>query len=204
MKVQGLLEFSRKGFELLDRKRNVLANEMMGLLDRAKDIQSRAFHSFEKAYDALRVVNISMGVYNVEEIAKGIPAEDEFELVIYSVMGVEIPSVKYDKTDMEACYGFFRTNPALDIAVASFREVKYLVYELAEVENAVYRLAAEIKKTRKRANALEKTLIPRYRQQLKVIRDALEEKEREEFYRSKAIKQKKGSRRAKQQTFTIT
>lgn len=193
MKVQGLLEFSRKGFELLDRKRNILANEMMGLLDRAEDLQSRVFRSFEKAYDALRVVNISMGVYNVEEIAKGIPAEDEFELIIHSVMGVEIPSVKYEKTDMEPCYGFFRTNPALDIAVASFREVKYLVYELAEIENAVYRLAAEIKKTRKRANALEKTLIPRYQQQLKAIRDALEEKEREEFYRSKAIKQKRAA-----------
>lgn len=191
MKAEGLLEFSLKGFELLDKKRNVLTSEMMGLLDRAKDIQVRAFDSLRRAYNALQVVNISMGVYNVEEIAGSIPAEDDVEVLISGVMGVEIPSVRYSKDKPKTSYGFFRTNPALDIAAASFIEAKHLIYELAEVQNSVYRLAAEVKKTRKRANALEKVLIPRYKRQVKTIRDILEEKEREDFYRLKVIRKKR-------------
>ena len=57
-----------------------------------------------------------------------------------------------------------------------------------EVENSVYRLANAIRKTQRRANALENILIPRYRETAKFITAALEEKEREEFSRMKVIK----------------
>jgi V/A-type H+-transporting ATPase subunit D len=191
IKAKGLLEFSQNGFELLDKKRNVLIVEMMGFMDRARYIQGRVSTALGKAYHAIRVVNVSMGAYNVEEIAISIPVEEEFEILMTSVMGVEIPAVKYNKSDLKTWYGFFRTNPALDIAVTSFREAKYLIYELAEIETSVYKLAMEIKKTQKRANALEKIIIPRYRGQVETIREILEEKEREEFFRLKMVKQRK-------------
>ena len=35
------LELSRTGFELLDRKRNILIREMMALIDRANSIQGK-------------------------------------------------------------------------------------------------------------------------------------------------------------------
>ncbi|MFZ5968598.1 MAG: V-type ATP synthase subunit D [Bacillota bacterium] len=191
LKAKSFLEFSQKGFELLDKKRNVLIREMMGLMNKAKDVQNRISITFEEAYKALQVVNVSMGVNNVEEIAISIPTVEEFEILLTSVMGVEIPTVKYEKKDLETYYGFFRTNPALDIAVTKFREVKYLMYELAEIENSVYKLAMEIKKTQKRANALEKIQIPRYQEQVKFIEEVLEEKEREDFFRLKLVKQRK-------------
>ncbi len=193
MKTKSLLEFSEKGFELLDKKRNVLITEMMGLMDRARDIQNAISTTFGKAYEALQVVNISLGVFNVEEIAVSIPILEEFEILMSSIMGAEIPTIKYEESRIETYYGFFRTNPALDIALISFKQVKYLVYQLAEVENSVYKLAMEIKKTQKRANALEKIQIPRYKKQLKTIREVLEEKEREEFFRIKLVKQRKQS-----------
>ena len=69
-----------------------------------------------------------------------------------------------------------------------FLEIKYLIYELAEIENAVYKIAMEIKKTGKRANALDKIQIPRYEEAVKYIQDVLEEKEREDFFRLKKVK----------------
>jgi len=63
-----------------------------------------------------------------------------------------------------------------------------LTIALAEVENAIYRLAINIKRTMKRANALKNILIPRYTNLTKSIQNALEEKEREEFTRLKMIK----------------
>ncbi len=191
LKAKSLLDFSNKGYELLDKKRNVLIREMMGLIDKIKDIQGRIASTFEVAYRALEVVNVTMGVNNVEEIAISIPKTEEYEILSKSIMGVEIPTVKFEEKDLKPYYGFFRTNPAFDIAVTKFREVKYLVYELAEIENSVYKLATEIKKTQKRTNALEKIQIPKYEYQVKYISDVLEEKEREDFFRLKKVKDMK-------------
>lgn len=76
----------------------------------------------------------------------------------------------------------------MDIAAKKFLEIKYLIYELAEIENAVYKIAMEIKKTGKRANALDKIQIPLYEEAVKYIQDVLEEKEREDFFRLKKVK----------------
>ena len=53
--------------------------------------------------------------------------------------------------------------------------------ESAELENAVLRLARELRKTQRRCNALSKIFIPDYRKTLGYIVGALEERERESF-----------------------
>ena len=44
------LALSRQGFELMDKKRNILIREMMELIDQAKDIQSQIDETFRAAY----------------------------------------------------------------------------------------------------------------------------------------------------------
>jgi V/A-type H+-transporting ATPase subunit D len=188
IKSKSLLELSQKGFELLDKKRNVLIKEIMDLMDEAKNIQEKIRVTFEEAYEALQVVNITLGIQNVEEIALSIPKDETYEILLKSVMGVEIPTIRYETKDMVPNYGFHRTNPALDIAVLKFGETKYLIYELTQIENSVYKLAKEIEKTQKRANALENIQIPKYKSQVKYIEEVLEEKEREDFFRLKRLK----------------
>ena len=108
-----------------------------------------------------------------------------------SVMGVEIPVVTADEPDGRPVYGFYGTSSALDEASVKFNEVKVMTVRLTEIENAVYRLAMNIKKTQKRANALENITIPLYESLSKEIQNALEEKEREEHTRLKIIKRTK-------------
>ena len=67
---------------------------------------------------------------------------------------------------------------------------------LAAIENSVYRLANEIKKTQRRANALSNIIIPQFEETIKMITEALEEKEREEFSRLKVIKKTKDEKAA--------
>ena len=76
-------------------------------------------------------------------------------------------------------------------ASVKFNEVKVMTVKLTEIENAVHRLAMNIKKTQKRANALENITIPLYDKLSKDIQNALEEKEREEHTRLKIIKRTK-------------
>ncbi|HCL90774.1 MAG TPA: V-type ATP synthase subunit D [Candidatus Atribacteria bacterium] len=191
MTAQVALDFSKKGYELLDKKRNVLIREMMSFMDRAKVIQQKMQEIFKEAYKALIMANITIGINEVNEVAESIPQATEFTILTQSVMGVEIPQIKYEKRELEPYYSFYHTNTALDVALKEFHRVKYLLYELAEIEDSVYKLATEIKRTQKRTNALKNIQIPKYEALIKMISEMLEEKEREDFFRLKVLKKKK-------------
>ena len=193
IKAKNTLVLSSQGYELLDKKRNILTIEMMSLIDKAKLVQSRIDSTFKDAYYALQTANITLGISNVEQLGYTFPEDDSATIRFRSIMGVELPMVDFEKKQIEPNYGFSRTSSALDEAYEKFNEVKALTAELAEVENAVYRLAVNVIKTKKRANALKNIIIPRYREMVKYIQDYLEEKEREDFSRLKVIKARKSS-----------
>jgi len=183
------LELATTGYDLMDRKRNILIREMMGLIDRAVEIQSRIDITFSMAYRSLRIANITLGV--IDTVAASVPIDNSVEIRLRSVMGVDIPHVSKDTSPPSISYGFHETNSALDDAFVKFHHVKLLVRELAEVETTIYRLANAIKKTQKRANALKNIIIPNFTSEITFITEALEEKEREEFSRLKVIKRQK-------------
>lgn len=197
MATKKSLELSRQGYELMDRKRNILVREMMQLIDRAAEIQSRIETAYSSAYSALQRANITMGI--VGDFAKVVPEEQGLQVDFRSVMGVELPIVKLEETTRDRFYyGLRSTNSQLDEVYSHFQEVKRLTVELAEVEGSVYRLAIAIKKTQKRANALHNIMIPQFTATIKFITEALEEKEREDFSRLKVIKSQKDKAAASQ------
>lgn len=192
--VKKSLELSRSGFELLDRKRNILVREMMALIDRANRLQGRIDNTYAEAYAALQRANITLGI--CRELSQTVPVENGLNIAYRSVMGVEIPMVSLETAEAPIPYGLVSTNILLDQAYLKFGEVKRLTAELAEVENSVYRLADAVKKTQKRANALKNIMIPRFERTVKAITEALEEKDREDFSRMKIIKHQKMNRTA--------
>ena len=184
------LELSTLGYELLDKKRNILIREMMSLIDKAKSIQGKIDKAYDDAYLALETANITLGF--CDEISRSVPEEESLTLSYRSVMGVEIPIVAImEKNGLDLDYGLYTTNSNLDLARQRFEEVKYLTAQLAEIENSVYRLAVAISTTQRRANALKNIMIPRFTDTVKYITDALDEKDREEFSRLKVIKRQK-------------
>lgn len=190
MAAKSSLEFSEKGFELLDKKRNVLIREMMSYVSKARDLQNEVNITFSKAYKALESANINSGITNIEDIAMTVEESKDYDIIFKSVMGVEVPKIIFKQSEIEPRYGFYRSSAAIDEAMKEFNNVKYLTYELAEVENAVYRLAIEVKKTQKRANALQNIQIPKFEEIVKFVTEVLEEKEREDFFRLKVVKKK--------------
>ncbi|MEG0571199.1 MAG: V-type ATP synthase subunit D [Oscillospiraceae bacterium] len=180
------LKLARLGYDLLDKKRNIIIREMMLLMDKAKSLHGEIEETYDKAYKALQRANITLGV--CENIANSVQIENGVQITYRSVMGVDIPQVSMESTISEPNYGIYETNSQFDIAFFSFNKAKDLTVILAEVENSVYRLADAIKKTGRRANALKNINIPRFEAASKFITNALEEKEREEFSRLKVIR----------------
>ena len=176
------------GYELMDRKRNILVREIMGLMDRAERLQSQIDDAFAEAYASMRLAEISTGG-SAAEGASAVPIDNSVSLRYRSVMGVELPYVSAEETKTSGPpYGLAFTSSDLDDAYFKFQEVMRLICDLAETENTIYRLAYAIKKAQKRANALKNIVLPGLDADIARITDALEEKEREEFVRLKVLK----------------
>ena len=191
IRAKNTLFMSRMGYELMDKKRNILIRELMDLIDRAKDLQGEIDQTFREAYEALQRANVAMGISGVEKVGLCVPIEENISVHSRSVMGVEIPIVSAPEMSDVPPFALGDTTHSLDVAYQKFARVKELTLKLASVENAAYRLAGSIKKTQKRANALKNVTIPKYEELTKTISAALEEKEREEFTRLKVIKREK-------------
>ncbi len=191
IKSKSNLAFSQKGYNLLDKKRTVLIQEIMKLVDEAEDVEAKIADTFKEAYKALQQCNIAMGSNNVEEYTLSIPNEQSYDVRTRSVMGVDIPEVVLPK-NKDLYYnqplGFKDANPALDRAIEKFNEVKFLCYRLSVIECTAFELSQEIKKASKSANALDKIRIPQLQETISYIEDSIEEKEREEHFRIKKVK----------------
>ena len=187
MLAKNSLALAIQGYDLMDKKRNILIRELMNLIDQAKDIQKQIDVTFTYAYQCLQAANIEHGISETDQLAYTVPIEDSIQIKSRSIMGTEIPLVTYTPDQNIPTYSF----STIDKAREAFRKVKDLTIRLSMAENSAYRLAASIKKTQKRTNALKNITIPSYRSLVTEISNALEEKEREEFTRLKVIKRRK-------------
>ena len=169
------LDLATMGFDLLDKKRNILTREMMSLIEAAQSIQEQINEAYKKAYTSLQKANLTLG--SCEETARTEPVDNGLEIDYRSVMGVEIPTVHLKDSPPSVSYMMNSTNSLLDKAYFDFYEVKKLTVKLCEIESSVYRLANAISKTQKRANALKNIVIPNYEKTIKFISESLEEKE---------------------------
>ena len=184
------MSLATMGYELMDRKRNILTREMMEQVENVhRCCVRRSQRPTRRRIRRCRKPTSPLASSAISRIA--IPVDDGLHVTYHSVMGVEIPKVHYTEQKLDFCYGMEYANSKLDYAYLCFHRVKVMTVTLVEVENSVYRLANAIRKAQKRANALRNIVIPGFEHDIKFISDALEEKEREEFSRQKVIKNNK-------------
>lgn len=186
MAAKRSLALAKTGYELMDKKRNILIREVMQLVDKANTIQNEIDEVFSNAYSSLQKANIFLG--QIDSIAEAVPVDNGLTIRTKSIMGVEVPIITLNDRDIGIPYGLNESASTLDKAYINFLKVKKLCATLSEIENSVYRLAVAIKKTQRRANALKNIILPRLESTIKYISGALEEKEREDFSRLKVIK----------------
>ena len=86
---------AKTGYELMDRKRNILTREMMSLLDDVRLLRDEITMAYQRAYFALQQANMSLGV--ISDIVEAVPIDTGIHVTYRSVMGVEIPKLIYDK-----------------------------------------------------------------------------------------------------------
>lgn len=87
-------------------------------------------------------------------------------------------------------YDFLSTTEHLEESIYGFEKIVEAIFEIANFESKVKRLADEILKTTRRIRVLEERILPQLKSNIKNIEGHLAERERESFYRLKIFKRK--------------
>jgi V/A-type H+-transporting ATPase subunit D len=202
MRVKQDLQFAREGYEILDRKREVLTGELIKVAHEAEELQQQVWKKLEVAYGAMEQAQLRMGRERVEWAALAASKTVDVQLRYRGIMGVPIPVVDASGEPPEMLYSLGDTTASLDEASSAFREVLTMVPELSRLVTTVWRLAGELRKTQRRVNALQFIFIPDYEETVLFIQSSLEEREREETFRLKLLKNRSGKRERAEESAT--
>lgn len=190
MKIKGKLKLSSQGQELLEKKKIILEMEKEKHKKNLQEKRENLEKLFNEGINKIKIASIDIGLEELKDISEEVDFKQKIDIKYKTVMGVEIPSIIYEKQKQKTMIGLYNTNIQVDEAIEIFTKIKTEIIELAEIENTILRINKAIEKVKKRSNALKDIIIPEERQQIKTIEGILEEREREEFSRLKVIKKK--------------
>lgn len=182
------LAFAEEGYDLLEQKRQILILELMSRLGRARDAEARAAALLQSAFAELQGARWAIGSGTIERAIAGLELPHQIEVSDQHLMGLKLPRLAFKPSQDGPPFGLSSSCARLDCARLRFLELLPLIAELAQLENAVIRLAAELRRTQRRCNALSRIFIPAYRQTINFTLAALEERERESFIILKMIR----------------
>lgn len=188
--IKRKIKLASKGHKLLKQKRDALISEFFTLVDGLKSTRKELEEQLSFAYKSLVLAQAVSGTQEVKRAADSSETLKPVLATTKTIMGVKVPVFDWDSGDYKPAYSMVSTSTELDIAASNFNKVLKTLVKLAEIEATVHALAEEIKKTKRKVNALERILIPRLEADVIYITMRLEEMERENFSRLKIIKKR--------------
>lgn len=186
------LSTATRGHKLLKDKRDELMRQFLDMIRETKALRERVEREQARVNADFVLASSVMSKEALDTALLAPKQEVYLEQSTRNVMSVDIPVYKLktrtsEKSDIFS-YGFASTSFELDDAVSGLSELLPLMIDLAEKEKSVKLMADEIEKTRRRVNALEHVLIPRYKETIHFISMKLEENERSSRARLMKVK----------------
>lgn len=186
------ITLAEQGRDLLKEKRNALLKEFMQVADQALRSSDELDRAARVARQTLALAEALDGVEAVRSAAFAAQSEVSIGVEGANIMGVPVPVIEQKsvaRSLLDRGYSLTGTSARIDAVAERFEEELDLVIEVANSELRLRRLAEEIQKTSRRVNALENILLPRLIAQREYIALILEEREREDLFRLKRVKQ---------------
>ena len=191
-RLKGRLKTARRGHKLLKDKRDELMRQFLDLVRENERLRAEVEEAIQTANTHMAVAESVMQKEQLE-VALMLPKQQlSLQVEEKNVMSVMIPvfNAQYKTSDPGDIYpyGYALTSGDLDDAVKALSDVFPKMIRLAEVEKSCQLMADEIEKTRRRVNALEHVMIPRYQETIRYITMKLEENERSTTARLMKVK----------------
>ena len=181
-RLKGRLRTAVRGHRLLKDKRDELMRQFFLIVRENKALRAKVEAGIEEANRAMTVASSVMSPEMLQQALLYPKQSATLDMTFKNIMSVSVPIYEFHTKSEDAAsiypYGFAQTSGELDDALGALASVFQDMLELAQVEKTMQLLAEEIEKTRRRVNALEYIMMPRYLETIKAIRMKLDENER--------------------------
>lgn len=197
LNIKKKTKLAEKGHRLLKEKRDALILEFMNAIKRAENIVSETTKQLKVAQDNLTIASATLGRQELGSVALATTGDIKVDTQFRNIMGVNIPRLniinEIERRPDQRGYNLTFTSPVVDKVASEYEKTITHLVELAEVENILFALSEETRKVKRRVNALEYRVVPQLKETQKYIQMRLDEIERENFYRLKTVKKKRGA-----------
>ena len=189
-KLQARYTTARRGHKLLKDKRDELMRQFLSVVREDKELRERVEERLARSYGSFSVAAAVSSPEMLREALIIPKREGSLDVSYKNMMSVTVPVFDYKAAEGGASmnYGMAFTSGELDASVRELGEIMEDLVRMAELEKTAQLLAEEIEKTRRRVNALEYIMMPRYLEGIKRIKMKLEENERGNLTRLMKVK----------------
>ena len=188
LKLRKRVKLTQRGHKLLKDKQEELMRQFMSFIGESRRLRSELEEKLQRGQKAFLAARSQMPREMIEDALSFTPQKAELEVSQVPIMNLRIPQFQLDWNPAGAPYGFAHTSGDLDQAVRILGEALPSLIQVAETENTIQVIAAELEKTRRRVNALEHILIPNLEDTIKEITAKLNELERGNLVRLMKVK----------------
>lgn len=191
MRKKSQIKLAEQGRDLLREKMDALIQEFFKILNTVSNSRDELELVSKEADLALMIAQAVDDPVTLKSASFATRRSITVDITGKNIMGVPVPVIekkRISKSMLERGYGIISTSGRIDETAERFEAELDLLIQLAETETAMRRLGSEIQMNRRRVNALEQILIPELKSQAKYIKNAIEEREREDLFRLKKVK----------------
>jgi len=185
MRTRKRIKLAQTGHDLLKKKQDSLMIEFFKLLKEIQEHRSELQEHYDRAVAHMNQARALESDIRIRAAALCISESSPVELSVKNIAGVRVPEIA--KITQKRDHPLYDTLLLQDVGTA-YDGIVDDVLTIAAQETALTRILDEIKKTKRRAHALEHILIPQLREAVGHVQFVLEEHEREEFARLKRMK----------------
>ncbi len=188
------IKLAQQGVEALKNKRDALLQEFLSLVKDLSSFREKLEESSREAVNSLILASALDGINHLRSVSMAAKRDITISIEEKKLWGVIVPEVgkvSCIRSFLERGVSPTGTSSRIDEAAAGFESILDLVIEMAPTEIKLKRLGKEIQKTTRRVNTLEQQLVPSLEDEVRRIRQTLEERERENVFRLKRLKKKR-------------
>ncbi len=191
-RLQTRYQTARRGHKLLKDKRDELMRHFLDVVRQDKELRERVEAALTAAYADFALAGAAGHPAELQAALMLPKKQVEIAVTERNRMSVTVPEFALRDTAAGEgdCYnyGLAFTSGELDSALAALGDIREDMLRMAQLEKEAQLLAEEIERTRRRVNALEHILMPRYLEAIRRIRMKLDENERGNITRLMKVK----------------
>ena len=154
LRVKDKRKLASKGYDLLKKKRDALIKQFFEYVKQYKELSSDTVEQLQEAYDVLHVAQAVSGVHRVKSLAFSTRESFSVQHTEKNLMGVRVPTLDVQKKPVTHNASLIGTSYYVTDAQQRFQDTVPTLVKLAELEQTIFALADEIRKTKRRVNAL--------------------------------------------------